>query len=80
MVLERYRAAADYKKRNKNELNFKEGDIFEVVEKNDNGVCVRALCLCVAGRIFLWWRCVMLCLSMLNCFIHLLILAIFVEF
>jgi len=38
MVLEQYRAVADYKQRNRNELSFKTGDEFEVVEKKENGV------------------------------------------
>eukprot|EP00053_Salpingoeca_punica_P007241 m.66658 g.66658 ORF g.66658 m.66658 type:complete len:917 (-) comp14059_c0_seq1:167-2917(-) len=37
MVLERYRAVADYTQRNRNELTFKTGDEFEVIEKKDNG-------------------------------------------
>ncbi|EDQ92597.1 uncharacterized protein MONBRDRAFT_17272 [Monosiga brevicollis MX1] len=37
MVLDQYRAVADYTKQDRKELSFKTGDIFEVVEKNDNG-------------------------------------------
>ena len=50
MSLEQYRAVADYKKQDKNELTFKTGDVFDVVEKNDNGwcVCMRVrACVCV---------------------------------
>ncbi len=37
MVLQQYRAVSDYARQDKKELSFKEGEIFEVVEKNDNG-------------------------------------------
>jgi hypothetical protein len=37
MVLSQYRAVSNYAKQDRKELSFKEGDIFEVVEKNDNG-------------------------------------------
>jgi hypothetical protein len=37
MVLQQYRAIASYTKQDRKELSFQEGDIFEVVEKNDNG-------------------------------------------
>ncbi|EGD82361.1 hypothetical protein PTSG_03026 [Salpingoeca rosetta] len=37
MSLEQYRAVADYRKQDKNELTFACGDVFDVVEKNDNG-------------------------------------------
>eukprot|EP00045_Choanoeca_perplexa_P015594 m.198012 g.198012 ORF g.198012 m.198012 type:complete len:768 (-) comp17035_c0_seq1:2262-4565(-) len=37
MVLSQYRAVSGYTKQDRKELSFKEGDIFEVVEKNDNG-------------------------------------------
>lgn len=59
MVLDQYRAVSDYTKSARNELSFKAGDIFEVIEKNDNGaffgapplttiVCeLRRRCLCL---------------------------------
>eukprot|EP00055_Hartaetosiga_balthica_P010878 m.47770 g.47770 ORF g.47770 m.47770 type:complete len:729 (+) comp7358_c0_seq1:77-2263(+) len=37
MSLDQYRAVANYKSQAKNELTFATGDLFEVVEKNDNG-------------------------------------------
>lgn len=47
LVLDQYRAVANYKKQNKGELSFATGDLFEVVEKNDNGkyaiICHRLL-------------------------------------
>lgn len=46
MVLDQYRAVADYTKQDKKELSFKAGDIFEVIEKNDNGAsrCLTKYC------------------------------------
>eukprot|EP01147_Barroeca_monosierra_P002792 gene2792-5637_t len=37
MALEQYRAVASYTKQAKNELTFQAGDVFDVVEKTDNG-------------------------------------------
>lgn len=42
MVLDQYRAVSDYTKSARNELSFKAGDIFEVIEKNDNGAFLGA--------------------------------------
>ena len=44
MLLDQYRAVADYAKTNKGELSVKTGMIVEVVEKNDNGSCPGFLC------------------------------------
>ena len=40
MLLEQYVAIADYKKKQKNEVNLSAGIGVEVVEKNENGQCV----------------------------------------
>eukprot|EP00051_Salpingoeca_urceolata_P022441 m.365161 g.365161 ORF g.365161 m.365161 type:complete len:738 (+) comp19971_c0_seq14:2102-4315(+) len=37
LILDQYRAVADYKKQEKTEVSLKTGDIIEVVDKNDNG-------------------------------------------
>jgi hypothetical protein len=37
LVLDQYRVLAAYKKTNRNEVDVRQGDVVEVVEKNPNG-------------------------------------------
>ena len=67
MSLEQYRAVADYKKQDKNELTFKTGDVFDVVEKNDNGWCV---CMRVCA-------CVRACVCVCTCVYYLCVMGMF---
>lgn len=43
MVLDRYRAVADYDKENATEVSLKSGDCLEVIEKNDHGMFLTVL-------------------------------------